>query len=79
MERKEVRERLECSGGWDGSREGLRTNVHLHGGWSCGCLGPYSATHSVWGDLGQSFPLPGLSFLACEMGMITSPLFPPLG
>lgn len=25
MERKEVRERLECSGGWDGSREGLRT------------------------------------------------------
>lgn len=46
-----------------------------------GCVGPdrRSAADTVWRNLGQSLPLPELSFLACEMGMLTPPLCPSQG
>lgn len=61
-------------------REGMiKDQIHLY--WDRGCVGPgsHSATDSVWEDLGQSLPLPGVSFLTCEMILITPPPHPSPG
>lgn len=63
---------------WEASREWLRPGSIYIGAGGVG-PGPCSATNSVWGDLGQSLLLPGLSFLACETGIITPLLLPSRG
>lgn len=57
----------------------VKVQTHLHWGWGYVRPSPRSATNSVWEDLDQSLPLPGLSFLTSEMGVITPPLRPSPG
>ena len=70
MERKEkMGKQGECGADQEASQEAPRTRF-VYNGTGAARAGPRSAPSSVWGDLWRD--VPGLSFLACETGRVTS-------